>query len=115
MNANTANRAPSHRHASRYYAAVWRWHFYAGFFVLPFLLTLTLSGLLMLLSKPLDTFFARGLQRIPAPHTANTPTLPASELLKRVIHAYPDKHVQLYIPPTPPPTARSFHALHKQT
>jgi uncharacterized iron-regulated membrane protein len=34
--------------SSRLYRAVWRWHFYAGLFVVPFLLTLALSGLAML-------------------------------------------------------------------
>lgn len=35
--------------ANRRYLAVWRWHFYAGFFVAPFLILLAATGLAMLL------------------------------------------------------------------
>lgn len=35
-------RAPS---SSRFYAAAWRWHFYAGLFVVPFLTILAVTGL----------------------------------------------------------------------
>lgn len=38
-------RAPA---ANRFYLAAWRWHFYAGLFVIPFLLVLATTGLLML-------------------------------------------------------------------
>ena len=34
--------------STRLYRAVWRWHFYAGLFVVPFLLALALSGLAIL-------------------------------------------------------------------
>ena len=32
------------RSASNLYRAVWRWHFYAGLLVLPFLLVLAVTG-----------------------------------------------------------------------
>ena len=32
--------AGSSRLAGRFYAAVWRWHFYAGLYVIPFLIML---------------------------------------------------------------------------
>jgi len=31
----------------RFYAVAWRWHFYAGLYVVPFLLMLALTGLVM--------------------------------------------------------------------
>ena len=37
--------------SSRFYAAAWRWHFYAGLFVAPFLVMLALTGLVMLYSS----------------------------------------------------------------
>ena len=43
---------PRPRHALR--AAVWRWHFYAGVFVAPFLILLPLTGLVMLAREPLE-------------------------------------------------------------
>ncbi len=36
------------------YAAVWRWHFYAGIFVAPFLALLGATGLVMLAAEPLE-------------------------------------------------------------
>ena len=36
------------------YAAVWRWHFYAGLYVAPFLILLALTGLVMLAEGPIE-------------------------------------------------------------
>jgi uncharacterized iron-regulated membrane protein len=36
------------------YAAVWRWHFYAGLYVAPFLIILACTGLVMLARDPID-------------------------------------------------------------
>ena len=36
------------------YAAVWRWHFYAGVYVAPFLMLLAFTGLVMLAEEPLE-------------------------------------------------------------
>ena len=38
------------------YRAVWRWHFYAGLIVVPFLTFLALTGLIMLYGNSVDTF-----------------------------------------------------------
>jgi len=35
------------------YRTVWRWHFYAGLYVIPFLIMLSVTGILMMLYKPL--------------------------------------------------------------
>lgn len=40
--------------AGRFYAAVWRWHFYAGLYVIPFLTMLAVTGLAMLWIAVLD-------------------------------------------------------------
>lgn len=37
-----------------YYAAIWRWHFYAGLFVLPFILILSVTGSIYLFKPQLD-------------------------------------------------------------
>jgi uncharacterized iron-regulated membrane protein len=38
----------------RFHLAIWRWHFYAGLFVLPLTIILAVSGLAMLAGEPLD-------------------------------------------------------------
>jgi uncharacterized iron-regulated membrane protein len=47
---STSNTVPAEGalSSSRLYRAVWRWHFYAGLFVVPFLLVLAISGLAIL-------------------------------------------------------------------
>lgn len=44
---NTPIRQPQAPAASRFHAVAWRWHFYAGLYVVPFLLMLALTGLVM--------------------------------------------------------------------
>jgi uncharacterized iron-regulated membrane protein len=46
---------------SRLYRAVWRWHFYAGLFVIPFLLMLSLTGIVYLFKPQLDAVMYRNL------------------------------------------------------
>mgnify|MGYP003672905074 CR=1 FL=1 len=77
------------------YKAFWRWHFYAGLFVIPFLFILALSGMLMLLSKPIEQGLYKDLLQVtPADNGLST-----SQQLERVQNAYPDSRISLYIPP----------------
>lgn len=76
------------------YRALWRWHFYIGLMVIPFLFMLCVSGLLMLISKPVDEFRNRKLTTVAAQGEA----LPASALLAAVRAHYPNATLQLYIP-----------------
>lgn len=78
-----------------WYRAVWRWHFYAGLFVIPFLLLLALSGMGMLLSKPLDGYLQRDLSTV----TPVGDQRPASTLLSAVTAQYPNAQIKLYLPP----------------
>lgn len=81
---------------SSFYRSLWRWHFYAGLLVIPFLLALAGSGLLMLLSKPIDGLLQQDLTRV----SEEGQHLPASTLLANVQEAFPQAHVKLYIPAT---------------
>lgn len=78
-----------------FYRALWRWHFYAGLLVIPFLLALSGSGLLMLLSKPIDGLLQQDLTQV----NVDGEALPATALLTAVQEAFPQSHVKLYIPP----------------
>lgn len=48
--------------SSRLYRAVWRWHFYAGLLVVPFLLTLAVTGLIMVYGNSIETFLGKKYQ-----------------------------------------------------
>jgi uncharacterized iron-regulated membrane protein len=52
------------RSASDLYRAVWRWHFYAGLLVLPFMITLALTGALYLFKDEIDGIIHSGLKRV---------------------------------------------------
>jgi uncharacterized iron-regulated membrane protein len=53
------------------YAAVWRWHFYAGLYVAPFLLLLPLTGLVMLAARPIEAWKAE-IRHEAGPHPSAT-------------------------------------------
>lgn len=50
----TVVRALSKPQASDFYRVVWRWHFYAGLFVIPFLLIFAVTGIVYLFKPQLD-------------------------------------------------------------
>ena len=77
--------------ANRFYLAAWRWHFYAGLYVVPFLLILATSGLVMLLSQPIDA--ARHQDRLQV--TPQGTALSPEEQLARVSDAFPDAHAMM--------------------
>jgi uncharacterized iron-regulated membrane protein len=44
------------------YRTIWRWHFYAGLFVMPFILILSLTGAVFLFKPQIDRFEERGFR-----------------------------------------------------
>ena len=86
---------PSLSASRRFYAAVWRWHFMIGVLVIPFLFLLAFSGLLMLLSKPLDSVLNESLLTV----KVGEQSLPVTVLLESVEQHYPQASVKLYLPP----------------
>lgn len=55
------------------YRAFWRWHFYAGLIVAPFLMLLALTGGLYLFKDEIDATLYRSLQAVEARPAATTP------------------------------------------
>ena len=45
---------PTNRWDRRFYQAAWRWHFYAGLYVVPFLMVLAITGMTMMLIGYID-------------------------------------------------------------
>ena len=45
--------------ASAAYRIIWRWHFYAGLFCLPFIVVLSLSGAIYLFKPQIDAYLDR--------------------------------------------------------
>lgn len=64
MTAPLNNKAPDMMSGA--YRAVWRWHFYAGVLVMPFLMLLTLTGGLYLFKDEIDQAVYRPMIQVPA-------------------------------------------------
>ncbi|KXF79879.1 PepSY-associated TM helix domain-containing protein [Enterovibrio coralii] len=79
---------------ARYFTA-WRWHFYAGLFVIPFMLMLSITGLIMLFDKEIESARYADLLTVDVLDEKATP----SQQLNAVKLAAPDAVITQYIPP----------------
>lgn len=78
-----------------FYNLAWRWHFYAGLFVIPFLLMLSLTGIIYLFKPQLDQLmYPELLQVAPAAQRLN-----ADQQLAVVQQAYPQASINKYLQP----------------
>ena len=81
------NRTPTlEAPASTLYRAVWRWHFYAGLIVLPFMILIAVTGALYLFKDEINDAFYGELRWV---ETASTARLAPSELVARALAAQP--------------------------
>ncbi|WP_299377661.1 PepSY domain-containing protein [uncultured Kiloniella sp.] len=80
--------------SQKFYRAAWRWHFYAGLYVIPFLLVLAVTGLIMVYFNSIETRFGEKLYVTPQAEMV----LP-TEQLKAVSNAYPNSVIAQYMPP----------------
>ncbi|SFL90098.1 PepSY-associated TM helix domain-containing protein [Rugamonas rubra] len=92
----TPSAAPAPRPVDLY-RAVWRWHFYAGLLVLPFLVLLAVTGALYLFQAEIDDYVYRDLRTVPRAAAQ----LPHSAVLARAGAAFPGV-VASYVPAAAP-------------
>lgn len=90
---------PASPSASDLYRAVWRWHFYAGLLVLPFMITLAVTGALYLFRDELDAIIHADLKRVAVAEAA-APVAP-SAMVAAALDAHPGTAVK-YTDPTVP-------------
>ncbi|EJL6951297.1 PepSY domain-containing protein [Vibrio cholerae] len=89
------------------YFLTWRWHFYAGLFVVPFMLMLALTGLVMLFDDEIEQ--ARYAEVLNV--TPQAQVMPVSQQLAAVQKAYPEAQVTQFIPALQPDLANRFSVL----
>ncbi|MBB1518513.1 PepSY-associated TM helix domain-containing protein [Aquipseudomonas guryensis] len=77
-----------------FYNLAWRWHFYAGLFVIPFMLMLALTGIVYLFKPQLDQLMYPELLNVQPGGAA----LSADAQLQRLQQAYPQAQVSQYLP-----------------
>lgn len=83
------------------YRAVWRWHFYAGLLVLPFMITLSITGALYLFKDELDAIIHADLKRVAVQEAVQPP----STLVSAALEAHPGTAVKYTDPVTPESSA----------
>lgn len=102
----------------RFHLAVWRWHFYAGICVLPFVFVLALSGLAMLAAEPLDrhlqadllTVVPRAAQSTAAEQAASVAAAyRGAELVTFRAASSPDASAQVEILPADDASSHAAH------
>ena len=78
-----------------FYNLAWRWHFYAGLFVAPFMILLAVTGIIYLFKPQLDPWMYRDLMVVPVAEQR----LSADQLMLRTHEAYPEGALSQYLPP----------------
>lgn len=91
-----ANAAVAVRSPSDLYRAVWRWHFYAGLLVLPFLITLAITGALYLFRDEIDAVVHADLKRVEIQENAARAT--PSAMVAAAVAAYPGTAIKFTDP-----------------
>lgn len=93
-----------------HYTTVWRWHFYAGLFCLPFILWLSCTGLIYLFKPQIDAWYDR-----PYDHLSIQQALPASQQVQAALDAVPNAVFSAYeMPPSPDAAGRVLLAINDQ-
>jgi uncharacterized iron-regulated membrane protein len=97
---NFANDSPSPAEAptNRFYRTVWRWHFYAGLFVIPFMLMLATTGIIYLFKPQLDALMYHNQMFVQPAGTM----LPYTQQLEVAQTHYPDATVAKVTPSVTP-------------
>lgn len=89
--------------ARKFYLAAWRWHFYAGLYVAPFLAMLAVTGLIMLWVSAID---GRDGEKIAVtPRGEQTSILAQASAAQTALH---EGHLVEYIAPAAPDRAAVF-------
>lgn len=83
------------------YRAVWRWHFYAGLFCIPFVIVLSISGAIYLFKPQIEAWCDREFDSITVHGAPTTPT----EQVHAALAAIPGSTPQSYELPRTPTSA----------
>ncbi|MEQ1889497.1 MAG: PepSY domain-containing protein [Alphaproteobacteria bacterium] len=90
---------------ARYYSVIWRWHFYAGLVVAPFLVILSLTGMIYLFNDEINDLIYPELRYA----TSAAPSKPLSAFVEAAESAFPGSKVtRIYMPAKEDYTAQLF-------
>ncbi|WP_293919485.1 PepSY-associated TM helix domain-containing protein [Sphingobium sp. UBA5915] len=91
---------------SHAYRTIWRWHFYAGLFVLPFILILSVTGAIYLFKPQIDRWQERAYQGL-----VTTGTVSPDRQLSAAMAASPGVRFNYYRLPERPGDAAMIHVI----
>ncbi|MBE9224944.1 PepSY domain-containing protein [Phormidium sp. LEGE 05292] len=80
--------------SNRFYRTVWRWHFYAGLFVIPFMVILSITGIIYLFKPQLDAAMYHDRMFVKPADVA----MPYTQQVAVVQRTYPDAKVTKFTP-----------------
>lgn len=86
------------------YRTLWRWHFYAGLFVIPFILILSLTGAIYLFKPQIDRWEESAFHGVPT-----TQSVSPNAQLEAALKAFPDAQFQSYRLPERSNGAAAIH------
>jgi uncharacterized iron-regulated membrane protein len=86
------------------YRTFWRWHFYAGLFVIPFLIVLALSGSIFLFKPQIQNWEERAYRNLPS-----TTRVPPSQQAAAALAAFPGASFHSFRPPLADADAALVH------
>jgi uncharacterized iron-regulated membrane protein len=89
------------------YRLIWRWHFYAGLFCLPFIVVLALSGSVYLFKPQIDAYLDRDLDHLGLDGPAKT----LDEQVEAALAAYPTARIKGVQLPDDPTDATRVHLM----
>lgn len=89
---------------SALYRTIWRWHFYAGLFVIPFILILSVTGAIYLFKPQVERWEERAFRNLPVEGTVS----PDAQR-KAALAAFPGARVDSYRIPEQPGDAVMIH------
>ncbi|GAA4134946.1 PepSY domain-containing protein [Aminobacter aganoensis] len=96
-------RLPDQTVSTRLYRSIWRWHFYAGIVVIPFLIVSALTGMIMLYGNSIETFL--GAKHYVAPDGERASLVEQGEA---AISAIPGSSLKLLVNPASSDRASVF-------
>lgn len=94
--------APSHPRTERWYRAVWRWHFYAGLFCVPFVLWLSVTGGIYLFKPQIEAALYAPYRHVAS---GGAPMLSSEAIAATAVAAVPGSVLHKYVLPEAPEDA----------
>jgi len=112
MASSPNNVAPAReRTVPSFYNLAWRWHFYAGLFVIPFMILLSVTGIIYLFKPQLDAWMYADLMQVSAAYSPAT-----ASACPRASRAFkPSRCSPMTRATTPPCTSTSTAARYSPT